>query len=220
MEERHITDEKVTAYLDQLYQPLTSDLMAFREAAEEEGIPIILRDTEQMLSVLLHMIRPRHILEIGAAVGYSACYFAEVCPDARIVTIEKEETMARRAADRIRSFGYDDRIRVVTGDAAKVSFAESGESFSFVFIDAAKSHYDEFWDAAVPYLAPGGVIVCDNVLMRGSVAADEYDSPPGKHKTSIRHMREFLHRITREPGVVTSVLAAGDGLSVSYFTSE
>ena len=88
-------------------------------------------------------------------------------------------------------------------------------TFDFVFIDAAKSHYLEFWNAAFEHVECGSVIVCDNILMRGSTASDEYDSSKRRHRTSIRRMRAFLESITNDERCVTSLLASGDGISVS-----
>ena len=215
MENRYITNQKITDYLDGFYRPLTPELGRLRDESEAAGIPVILRDTERFLVTLLKLVKPERVLEIGTASGFSASCFACVLGDgADIVTIEKDPDMAEKARANIEKLGYQDRITVVDGDAREKAAEQEGV-FDFVFIDAAKSHYLEFWEAAAKHVRAGSVIVCDNILMRGSTASDEYDSPKGKHKTSIRRMREFLDKIVHDENCETSLLAAGDGISVS-----
>lgn len=210
----NITNEKVTSYLNQLYSPLTPQLARLRERAEQERVPVILRDTERFLAVMLSAAKPRRVLEIGAAVGYSASCFAEICgEETEIITLEADPQMAERARENIERLGYRDRVTVVLGDARE-SLKSLGGSFDFVFIDAAKSHYRSFFDGAMKLCVPGSLIVCDNVLMKAKTASDEYD-PRGKYRTSIRRMREFLEYITASELVETCVFAAGDGISVS-----
>ena len=220
MQGRFITNPVITEYLDSLYVPLDGRLEEFRRRAEAEGLPIILRDTERILSVLLRLRRPRRILEFGTSAGYSACCFAAVCGrTAEIVTLERDPEIAARARENIRSLGYEGQIRIVEGDAAETAAAVEGP-FDFVFLDAGKSHYRKYWDAVVDRCEDGCLIVCDNVLMRGSVASEEYDSAPRRHRTSIRRMRDFLRYITETEMADSAVLAAGDGLSISVLRRE
>lgn len=215
MQGRHIINPVITEYTDALYRPLSPDLERLRAEAEENRLPVILKDTERALAVLLRMRRPARVLEIGTLVGYSACCFAALCgPDTEIVTLEREPEMVRRAEHNIEALGYRAQIRVVEGDARETIAGLEGP-FEFVFIDAGKSHYREYWDAVLPLCEDGAVIVCDNVLMRGAVVLEEYDSVPRRHRTSIRRMRAFLEHITGTEEAETAVLSAGDGLSVS-----
>ncbi len=216
MKGRYITDSAVTEYIDNLYSPLTPDLGALRRESESAGIPVILKDTERFLSVLVRMTGARRILEIGTAVGYSACCFAEMCgPEGSITTIERDAEMVRQAEENIVRLGYSDRIKIVEGDAAESIRGLDGV-FDLVFIDAGKSHYREYWDEALRHCRTGSVIVCDNVLIRGAVASAETDASMRRFRTSLRRMREFLKYISEADYADTSVLAAGDGISVSY----
>lgn len=220
MENRFITNPKITDYLDGFYRPMTPELGRLREESESEGIPVILRDTESFLVTLLNIVKPERVLEIGAASGFSSsCFACALGEDAEVITIEKDLDMAEKARENIEKLGYQDRITVVSGDAREEISKIEGD-FGFVFIDAAKSHYSEFWDAAFEHVKEGSVIVCDNILMRGSTASDEYDSSKRRHRTSIRRMREFLDKIASDRNCVTSFLAAGDGISVSVVRKE
>lgn len=209
----NIINEKVTTYINGLYHPLNEELAALRQKAEEDHVPIILRDTETFLLNLIRIRQPKAILEIGTAVGYSSSCMALACPDCTITTIEADEKAAQTAEENIRNLGLADRIRVEFGPGQEVLDQLEG-TFDLVFIDAAKSHYKTFWDKALPLCSPNAVIVCDNILMKAMTASDEYD-PKRKYKTSIRKMREFLTYITNTHCADTSVMPVGDGVSLS-----
>lgn len=208
----NIINDKVTAYIEEQYRPVSPELGALRRRAEEDGIHIILRDMEGLLLNLIRMKRPRRILEIGTAVGYSAACMISVS-EAEAVTIEADLQTARIARENIESLGLAERITVLRGKGQEVLDEVEGP-FDVVFIDAAKSHYRTFWDKAINLCGPGAVVICDNVLMRGTTVSEEYD-PRRKHRTSIRRMREFLDYLTDEAQADTCILPVGDGVSIS-----
>lgn len=215
MDGRYILNPVITEYTDGLYVPVSEGLAELRRLAEERGLPVILRDTERALAVLVELRRPARVLEIGTLIGYSACFFAACSgPETEIVTLDRDADVLEEARKNIDALGYADQIRIIEGDA-RDTIPETEGVFDLVFIDAGKSHYREYWDAVLPRCADGGLIVCDNVLMRGSVVQEEYDSAPRKHRTSIRRMRAFLDHITRAEEAETAVLTVGDGLLVS-----
>ncbi|MBR5229203.1 MAG: O-methyltransferase [Firmicutes bacterium] len=209
-----IINQKVIDYLYTLYHPLNDRLEAFRKEAEAQLIPIILKDTEQFLDMMIKLVRPKRILEFGTAVGYSACFFAESAgPDAQIVSLEYNLDMCLKAAENIERMGYSEQIQIIPGDARESIKRLQGQ-FDMVFIDAGKSHYLEFWEGILKNCHPGTVIIGDNVLIRAKVCSDDLD-PKGKFRTNIRHMREFLEFITTTDTATSSVFSAGDGISVS-----
>lgn len=211
----NIINEKVVEYLDGLYKPLSATLQALRNDAEMNHIPIILKDTEELLLNILRIKQPKRILEIGTAIGYSACCFATVCPESEIITIELKEDVKEKAEVNIKNLGFEGRITVVLGDASEVvDKMDIKEKFDFVFIDAGKSHYKEFFDGALKFCSKDAVIVSDNVLLRAKTVSDEYD-PHAKFKTNIRKMREYLEYIINLESVNTSVVSVGDGLAIS-----
>lgn len=213
----NITNDKVTEYINGFYKPLTPKLGTLRESAEKDRVPIILRDTENFLLSLMLIKKPSCILEIGAAVGYSASFFAEAYTEVKVVTIESDQEKYYTARRNIEELGYLPRVKVLLGDAVEVmnKLYESKPQFDIVFIDASKSHYKEFWDSAILMCSPGSVIVSDNVLMKAMTVSDEYDFN-GKHKTNIRRMREYVEFIHTLDYCKTAVLPIGDGIAVSY----
>ena len=213
---KHITNPQVTEYMNRFYKAACPELEALRLQAEQDDVPIILKETEDYLNTLLTMVRPKRILEIGSAVGYSAAYFA-VKSGADVVTIEKSEDVHKQAVSNVDKLGLSGKIRLLSGDGEEetLKLLEAGEEpFDLVFIDAAKSHYKRFLDAALKLSHPGTVIVADNVLFQAKTVSDEYD-PSGKHKTNIRRLREFIEYVYDHPALETSLVACGDGLTVS-----
>ena len=233
---KNITNDIVTDYINEFYRPLSPELGVLRGAAEADGVPIILKETEAFLRTFVGILKPKRILEIGTAVGYSAAFFNKAC-GAEVVTIEKNPEMAAVAWMNLKKLGCEDSIEILRGDGetaiqslkelknagiadpfaptARKKSAEPEKEFDFLFIDAAKSHYKRFLDAALPLMSKNAVIVCDNVLFQGKTASDIYDQL-GKHRTNIRHMREFLDYISTDERFETSIIAVGDGLSITY----
>ena len=213
---RHITNPQVTEYMNGFYKAASPELNALRRQAETDDVPIILKETEDYLNTLLAMVKPKRILEIGTAVGYSAAYFA-VKSGADVVTIEKGEDVHLTAKSNIEALGLTGQVRLYCGDGEEetMKLLDAGEeSFDLVFIDAAKSHYKRFLDAALKLSHPGTVIIADNVLFQAKTVSDEYD-PSGKHKTNIRRLREFIEYVYDHPALETSLTACGDGLTIS-----
>lgn len=219
---KHITNPQVTEYINQFYMPVSDELGELRAKAEADDVPIILKETEDYLNSLLTMVQPKRILEIGTAVGYSAAYFA-MKTGAAVVTVEKSESVHAVAMQNVEKLGLfssettPGKIRLLVGDGEEqvLRLLEEGEeAFDLIFIDAAKSHYKRFLDAAMKLSHPGTVIVADNVLFQAKTVSDEYD-PVGKHKTNIRRLREFIQYVYDHPKLETSLVACGDGLTVS-----
>jgi predicted O-methyltransferase YrrM len=217
----NITNDTVTQYLEGLYRPLNPELQRLREIADQHNVPIILRDAETFILNLIRMKKPRRILEIGSAIGYSAICFAHAAPDADIISLEHSEKMYQYAVTNVEKFGLSNRIHIKYGDALE-SLRELAESitntdaggFDLVFIDAAKSYYRKFWDACLPLCRKEAVVLSDNVLLQARTASDEYITDR-RQKTSVRHMRAYLDYITKTTSADTAVIAVGDGIAVS-----
>lgn len=212
-----ILNEEVTGFINQYYEPLDEELGALRAYGEENIIPIILKETEIYLNTLLPIIKPRKILEVGTAIGYSSMYFAKMCPECEVFTIEKNEDVYETAKANIEKAGLSDRIHCFVGDGEEQirAIGESGErDFDFVFIDAAKSHYRRFFEAAAELCAPNAVILSDNILQHGMTAVEEF-LKYRKHRTNIRRMREYVEFICTDERYNTSLMSMGDGIALT-----
>ena len=221
MSTKNITNEIIGAFIDELYYNENEQLQELREFAEANNVPIILKDTEGLLAAIMKLKKPERVLEIGTAIGYSASFFVDCC-GCRVTTIESDEEAYDSALNNIEAMGFSDRITVINGDAKDVLKelqADGNYVFDIVFIDAAKSHYKEFWDLSLPMCADESLIICDNVLMKGMTASDTYDTK-GRYKTSIRRMREFIAYINGLDYADTVVLPVGDGVSISMIYKD
>lgn len=213
----NITNEIISSYIDGLYYAQNDKLKDLREYAESKGVPIILKDTENLLAAVLKLKKPAKILEIGTAIGYSSSFFVDCC-GCKVTTIEADEEAYEDAVNNIREMGFDSSIQVLQGKAEDV-LKEIDDVFDIVFIDASKSHYREFWDLSLPMCCDESLIICDNVLMKGMTASDEFDTR-GRYKTSIRRMREFIAYINELDYADTVILPVGDGVSISIISKE
>ena len=210
----------------------------YRNAVAND-IPVIRPDMKELLRLLLLIKRPKRILEVGTAWGFSALFMSECVPEAKVITIELDPVRAEEARQRIRQMGKEPAamkegesietgapkeqagIRVLEGDAAVVlkELSDGPADFDFVFIDAAKAQYGEYFELIRPMLAPGAVVVSDNVLQDGSILESHF-LVEKRDRTIHDRMREYLRFLTETPGLVTSILPVGDGAAVTYVKGE
>lgn len=202
-------------FLDSLI-PLRSDFLnklRVKSALEESYAPIVQRETEQFLIALLKIKKPKRILEVGTAVGYSAILMADNTPDnTSIVTIERYKKHADIAVDNVFASGYEKKIRVIEGEAIEVlGWLDGG--FDFVFLDAAKGQYIEFLPDILRLLNPGGILVSDNILYKGMV--EDEDKVEHRKITIVKRLRMYLEEIMNNPLLTTSIIPIGDGVALS-----
>jgi len=190
-------------------------LGAFHRESLEEGLPVIPPETAALLRVLTETKKPSRILEIGCAVGFSACLMAmHGAENCRVTTIDRYDYMIGRARENFRKYGLEDRITLIEGDAAGILPMLAGP-FGLIFVDAAKAQYLSFLPECLRLLELGGLLVCDDVLT--DVDKDRYAIPRRK-RTAHSRMRAFLAAVTEMDGLVTTVLNIGGGVSVTVKT--
>lgn len=212
-----IVNSEIQAFLNQSYLPLDEEMETFRKIGENDNVPIILKETEELLATLLELKKPKKILEIGTAIGYSACFFAKFCSEAEIYTIEHDEFAYTAAIRNIKKAGVEDRVHTYFGDGQEQieKIRDQGiNGFDFVFIDASKSSYKRFMESSIEVSETGAVIVSDNILIHGLTVFEEID-PKKKHRTHRKKMREYLEFITHDKRLSTTLMALGDGVAVS-----
>ena len=222
-----VRDIPLKEFVDSRHKAVDSDLAELRRSNEEEGVPLILAETEEILGILIGLTHPNKILEIGTAHGYSALYFAKKLPDAHITTIERNPAMVEAAQAEFASRKEGERIELLTGDALeildglaeKMHGAGAPEKYDFVFIDAAKSHYREFLEAAEKICTEDALVVCDNILMKGWIVSAE-GSVAKRHRTSIKYMKKFIEYLRQRDDLEVSILTGGDGLAIIRFLND
>lgn len=188
-------------------------IFAIKEYAREQHVPIMEDDGISHLTALLVKQQPQQILEIGAAIGFSALKMAEALPGARIDTIERDEIRFEKAVEFIRNAGCEERIRVFQADALEMEIEELTKGYDAIFIDAAKGQYERFFEKYEVLLNSGGVIYCDNMHMHG-MSAVPLSEIPRRKRTMIRNLRTFKERMLAHADYETELLEIGDGIMV------
>ena len=183
-----------------------------KEKALNEHIPIIMDDTLDVIGKHLEKEKPKRILEIGTAVGYSAiCFSKFLDKDGVIDTIERDVERIKEAKINIKNMNLEKVINIYEGDAIEI-LPTLDEKYDVVFIDAAKGKYPFFLKEALRMINKNGIIFADNILYKGYVMSD-YNKH--KQRTAVRNLREYIKEIIENPNLETEILEVGDGLAVS-----
>lgn len=193
------------------------ELEKIKEKALENHIPIIMDDTLEVIAKILIEKKPKRILEIGTAVGYSAmCFSKYLAEDGLIDTIERDEERIEEAKQNFKKVEVENKINLYEGDAVEI-LPTLSEKYDVVFIDAAKGKYPFFLKEALRMLNEDGIIFADNILYKGYVMSD-YNKH--KQRTAVRNLREYIKETTENPNLETEILEVGDGLAISKMKSN
>ncbi len=201
-------------YLENLLGERDSLLQEMEEQALRETIPIVTPTVGNFLNLLVHMSRAQAILELGTAIGYSTIWLARAAEitGGHVTTIDMNKERLTRSLKYFERAGLQNRITALEGDARKILLTLDSR-FGFVFIDAAKGEYLEYLKLVCDLIAPGGLLVVDNVLFRGWVVPGSAFEP--KYDRMVNGLRQFLKELCRNTNFTTTVLPFGDGVSVS-----
>lgn len=209
-----IVEERLITYINSLDNGNTEFLEEIEKEARKNYVPIIRKETQNLLKLLLAMNRPKRILEVGTAVGFSALLMEEYNPVAcKITTIENYEKRIPIARQNFLSAGKQNVIELLEGDAAEV-LKTLQEPYDFIFMDAAKGQYINFLPEVMRLLKTGGVLVSDNVLQDGDIIESRF-AVTRRDRTIHKRMRDYLYEITHMEELMTSVLPVGDGVTIS-----
>ena len=214
-----IVDERLVTYINSLDTGNTPILDTIEREALDTYVPIIRKEMQSFLKLLLAMTKPKRILEVGAAVGFSSILMAEYAPaDCKIVTIENYDKRIPIARENFKSAGKEEQITLLEGDAAEI-LPTLDEPFDLIFMDAAKGQYINFMPEIMRLLKAGGTLVSDNVLQDGDIIESHY-AVTRRNRTIYKRMREYLYELTHRDDLVTAVLPIGDGITVSTKVEE
>lgn len=208
----------ITSYIREKTTHNNPMLLGLEEYARENKVPIAKPETARLLSVITKLIKPKRILEVGCAIGYSSAIMSQgLAPNGEIITIEYDAKTAEIARNNIKKAGLSDKITVVEGDAKDyLSYIDEDESFDIVFLDGPKAHYLFMLDDAVRLLKKGGLLISDNILFKGMTADDDHFAR--RKVTIINRLREYIDALMAHPQLETSILSQGDGVTLSVKT--
>ena len=196
-----------------MYMQSNDILEEIKRKALEDHVPILQDVSLELIEVILDIKKPNKILEIGTAVGYSAINFSKYLSgdNAKLTTIELKEEMYNIALNNVEKLGLKDKIELINADATKY-LATMDEKFDVIFIDAAKGQYLVFLEQALRMSKNGTVIIADNVYFKGRVLSGYNEH---RHRTATNRLREYIHQVTTNPLLHTTILNVGDGVAVS-----
>ena len=209
-----IVDERMRTYINSLNTGNTDFLEELEQTALETGVPVIRREMQSFIKTLLAMKKPKRILEVGTAVGFSTLLMCEYGPsDLKITTIENYGKRIPIAKENFKKAEREEQITLLEGDAGEILITLSG-TYDFIFMDAAKGQYINWLPDILRLMEKGSVLVSDNVLQEGDIIESRY-LVERRNRTIYKRMREYLYELTHNPILVTSVLPVGDGAAVS-----
>ena len=209
-----IVDERLVTYLHSLESCNSDILEEIEKEALSTYVPIIRKEMQSFLKVLLKLKNPVNILEVGTAVGFSAILMSEsVSSDCHITTIENYEKRIPIAKENFRRAGKEDQITLIEGDAMEVLKTLDG-TYDFIFMDAAKGQYIAYLPEIMRILSPGGLLVSDNVLQNGEIIESRF-AVERRDRTIHSRMREYLYTLKHHPQLETSIVPLGDGVALS-----
>ena len=214
-----IVDERMRTYINSLDMGNTPFLEGLEQYAIRERVPIIRREMQSFIKMFLAVNRPKRILEVGTAIGFSTLLMCEYGPaDVQITTIENYEKRIPLAKENFRKAGQESKITLLEGDATQILAGLSG-SYDLIFMDAAKGQYIHWLPDVIRLLKKGGVLLSDNVLQDGNLIESHY-IVERRDRTIYKRMREYLYQLKHDPLLETSILPLGDGVTVSVKKEE
>ena len=198
-----IVEERMRTFINSLDTGNTPFLDELECSALSEEVPIIRKEMQSFIKTLLAFAKPQKILEVGTAVGFSTLLMCEYGrPDLHITTIEN-----------FKKAGREDQITFLEGDAGEI-LKELEGPYDLIFMDAAKGQYIHWLPDVVRLLAPGGILMSDNVLQEGELIESHY-LVERRNRTIYKRMRDYLFELKHHPQLTTSIIPLGDGVSVS-----
>ena len=209
-----IVDERMAAFIDSLDKGNTPFLDEIEKFALETQVPIIRKSMQSLLKFILAYAKPKKILEVGTAIGFSALLMSEYAPKGcHITTIEKYEKRIPVARENFKRAGKEQDITLIEGDATEVLKSLEG-TYDIIFMDAAKGQYINFLPDIMRLLPRGGLLISDNVLQDGDIIESRF-AVTRRNRTIHARMREYLYELKHNPGLETVILPVGDGVTLS-----
>jgi len=209
-----IVNERIVTYIHSLERDNSQVCMEIEEYAHRTDVPIIRKEMESFLKVMLTIKKPAKVLELGTAIGYSAILMSECIPEgSTITTIENYEKRIPIARENIRKAGKEDVITLLEGDALEI-IPKLKDKFDFVFMDAAKGQYINFLPLVLKVMNKDGILIADNVLQDGDLIESRFGIER-RNRTIHSRMREYMYMVKNMPELETTIVPIGDGITVS-----
>lgn len=204
-----MTLETISAYIAGLYAGQEGRDQYVEETELQEFIPVVDDDVARLLKLLLHLIRPTRVLEIGTSIGYSTTSMAQVVREygGKISTVEFDRQVAEQAQKNFKRAGVSDCIELLIGDAQEV-VPQLETGFDFIFLDVDKRLYSKLLPSCVSLLRQGGVLAAEDTLF------PVIDLDP-KWRNLLAPIDEFNRLVCANDELESTILPIGDGVTVA-----
>ena len=210
-----IVNDRIVSYIHSLESQNSETLAEIEQCAIKDNVPIIRKEMESFLRVMLSISKPLNILELGCAIGYSAILMSEYLPEGgHITTIENYDKRIVEAKANIQMAGLENKITLLEGDAMEVMKDLEDEKYDFVFMDAAKAQYINFLPEVMRLMKPGAILIADNVLQDGDIIESRY-GVIRRNRTIHSRMREYMYQVKHMDELETTIVPIGDGITMS-----
>ena len=200
-----VTDRRTTQYL--------RSLTGAGDFERSEQYPLLPPESAQLMRLIVTLVKPERILEIGTNIGSSGIAMLKAAPNAMLYTVEMDEETADTARQNFIDAGVGDRVHILRGKAEDI-LPYIKDKYDLIFLDGPKGQYLALSEYLLPMLNSGGVFVCDNVLFRGMVSGKR--KVKARKRTLVKKLDMFLKSISGDQNLITSVIPIGDGMSISF----
>lgn len=208
-----VTYDYMENYIRSLIKDHDGILNELEKYAAENRVPIVQKEVGRYLEFMITLTKPKRILELGTAIGYSSILMSLAsCKKCEITTIDRDENMIKIARENVKKCGLSEKINIIEGDCLEV-LEGLNQPYDFIFMDAGKGHYGHFLPHCLRLLKKDGIIFADNVLFKGMVASK--DLVVKRKITIVKRMRSYLEEINANNDLITSVLPMGDGVAIT-----
>ncbi|MGO4994866.1 O-methyltransferase [Jeotgalibaca porci] len=211
MMSRPVVKPELVDFMRKELKPFSGGLAEIEAYANERGIPIIPHETAVFLNMIVGMLKPQRVLEIGTAIGFSGSMMAQhLGEEGHLTTIDRFDIMIERAKNNFEKMGLSDKVTLLEGDAANI-LPTLDETFDLIFMDSAKAKYYEFLPHCMRVLEEGGMLIIDDVFQGGTILEDEKEIPRRVRKIH-RRLNLLMDTVLNHPSLETSLVPLGDGL--------
>ena len=209
-----IDEERAEVFIRAHSKGFPKYLEVLEKEARQQDVPVIRKGTQELLRFLLCLKRPKNILEIGTAVGFSTLLMAEYTgADTKITTIENYAPRIEKAKKNFAAYDKDGRINLIEGDAGEV-LKSLDDKYDLIFLDGPKGQYEAYLDDILRLMSEGALLVTDNIFKEGDILESRY-AVERRDRTIHARMRDFLLRLRDEETLESVILSSGDGATLS-----
>lgn len=214
-----IVDKDVVNFINQTIPLFDGVLGDIQREAICDKMPVVSPEAARFLAVVLSVLKPESVLEIGCAVGFSAGLIARyLSNNGHITTIDRYDIMITEAKKNFKRLGIEDKVTLIEGDALSI-LKTLDFKYDFIFMDAAKGQYINMLPYCLRLLNVGGILIADDCFQNGDIAKDRL-SVKRRQRTIHTRMREFLKEISNTEGLEASLIPIGDGMAFVHKHKE